>query len=39
VKARLARDRYREMAFGGEIEVSAKFEVDKEIKAMRETYT
>lgn len=39
VKARIQRDKYREMVFSGEIEVSAKFELDKEIKQMREPYS
>ena len=39
VKARAARDRFRERAFEGLIEVSHKFETDKEMKIMRSPYT
>ncbi len=39
VKARIARDKYREMVFNGEISVSAKFETDKDLKMMREPFS
>lgn len=38
VKARLARDKYRERVFGGQIQASAKFETDKDIFMMREVF-
>lgn len=35
VKARIQRDKYREMAFSGEIQASSKFETDKDFITMR----
>jgi len=35
VKARLARDRLRELAYDGQIQVSSKFETDKDLVLMR----
>lgn len=38
VKARITRDKFRQKAFSGEIEVAAKFELDKDIIEMRAGY-
>ena len=38
VKARMARDRFKARAFDGQIQVSSKFETDKDIKTMRSVY-
>ena len=38
VKARLARDKYRELCFSGEIQASTKFETDRDLITMRAPY-
>ncbi|CDW84359.1 adenylate and guanylate cyclase catalytic domain protein [Stylonychia lemnae] len=39
VKARIARDRYRQLAFDGQIQVAVKFETDKDLIEMRKMYS
>lgn len=39
VKARLARDKYRELCYSGEIQASGKFETDRDLITMRANYT
>jgi hypothetical protein len=38
VKARIARDKYRELCFSGEVQASAKFETDKDFVIMRQPF-
>ena len=38
VKARLARDKYREKCFSGELQAAAKFETDRDLVKMREPF-
>ena len=38
VKARIARDRYRQLTFDGQLHVSSKFELDKDIVEMRKPF-
>ena len=39
VKARMTRDRYRQLAFNGQIQVAAKFETDKDLIEMRRYFS
>ena len=39
VKARIARDRYRQLAFDGQIQVAVKFETDKDLIEMRKMFS
>ena len=38
VKARIARDRYRQLAFDGQIQVAVKFETDRDLIEMRKMF-
>jgi hypothetical protein len=38
VKARIARDRYRQLAFDGQIMVGVKFETDRDLVEMRKMF-
>lgn len=39
VKARIARDRYRQLAFDGQVQVAVKFETDKDLQEMRKYFS
>lgn len=38
VKARIARDRYRQLAFDGQVQTAVKFETDKDLIEMRRRF-
>jgi len=39
VKARITRDKYRQLVFDGQITVAVKFETDKDLIEMRKFYS
>lgn len=39
VKARIARDKYRKLCFDGQLHVSTKFELDKDLVEMRKPFS